>query len=336
MEKKLQVFISSTYDDMKEERQAAVEAVLEAGHIPAGMELFSAGSNEQLEIIKKWIDSSDVYMLLLGGRYGSIEPSTGLGYIECEYNYAISKGVPIFSLVISDDFLNQKVRKSGISVIEQLFSEKYNSFKKKVLSKLCAFFNDLSLLQKETIKSLNEIQSQCQLIGWIRYDLPNYNLVGEIEYYYYPFLDPMKFKLGSVIKSNKTDNTWNFHVFCGSFKNCGNIRWIYGPYRKLPCKGKYRVTYRIRLENKNDINLPKDAEVLVLDVYDYHGGQKTYCERIIRLKDLDGLFKKFYLFFYYDDINTTLEYRLGVLAEQKELSISIDCITVKRWKDADI
>jgi len=336
MEKKLQVFISSTYDDMKEERQAAVEAVLEAGHIPAGMELFSAGSNEQLETIKRWIDSSDVYMLLLGGRYGSIESLTGLSYIECEYNYAIDQEVPIFSLVISDDFLDEKVRKYGRGIIEQSTSEKYNNFRKKVLSRLCAFFNDLSSLQKEIIKSLNEIQSQYQLSGWIRGDLLNYNFVGEIEYYYYPFLDPMKFKLGNAIKSKQTDITCNSHVFCGTFKNCGNIRWIYGPYRRLPCKGKYRVTYRIRLENKNDINLPQETEMIVLDVYDYFGGQKTYCEQILRLKDLDGLFKKFHLFFFYDDINTNLEYRLGVLAEKKELSISIDCITVKRWKDADI
>lgn len=43
MKNKLQVFVSSTYLDLIEERQSAVEAILEAGHIPAGMELFKAG-----------------------------------------------------------------------------------------------------------------------------------------------------------------------------------------------------------------------------------------------------------------------------------------------------
>ena len=66
--KKLQVFISSTYTDLIDERQAAVQAVLDAGHIPAGMELFKAGNKSQLETIRKWIDNSDVYMLILGGR----------------------------------------------------------------------------------------------------------------------------------------------------------------------------------------------------------------------------------------------------------------------------
>ena len=43
--KKLQVFVSSTYNDLIQDRQAAVEAILTAGHIPAGMELFTAGDD---------------------------------------------------------------------------------------------------------------------------------------------------------------------------------------------------------------------------------------------------------------------------------------------------
>jgi hypothetical protein len=89
--KKLQVFVSSTYSDLLEERQACVETILQAGHIPAGMELFAAGSETQLETIKRWIDASDVYMLLLGGRYGSLDPKTKLAYTEVEYRYAIEK-----------------------------------------------------------------------------------------------------------------------------------------------------------------------------------------------------------------------------------------------------
>ena len=66
MPKKLQVFVSSTFIDMKDERQAAVEAILQAGHIPAGMELFTAGNKSQWEVIKRWIKESDAFMLVLG------------------------------------------------------------------------------------------------------------------------------------------------------------------------------------------------------------------------------------------------------------------------------
>jgi hypothetical protein len=64
--KRFQVFVSSTFEDLRDERQAAVEAILKAGHIPAGMELFTAGSVSQLEVIKQWIRDSDIYMLILG------------------------------------------------------------------------------------------------------------------------------------------------------------------------------------------------------------------------------------------------------------------------------
>lgn len=78
--KKLQVFVSSTFADLKDERQAAVEAILTAGHIPAGMELFAAGDESQMNVIKRWIDESDVYLLILGARYGSIESKSQKSY----------------------------------------------------------------------------------------------------------------------------------------------------------------------------------------------------------------------------------------------------------------
>lgn len=62
MKKKYQVFVSSTFSDLINERQSCVEAILRAGHIPAGMELFSAGNESQLEIIRRWIEESDIYI----------------------------------------------------------------------------------------------------------------------------------------------------------------------------------------------------------------------------------------------------------------------------------
>src|SRR5215471_10094628 len=103
--KRLQVFVSSTFEDLKQERQAAVEAILSAGHIPAGMELFAAGDQSQMDVIKQWIDESDVYLLILGGRYGSVERKTGKSYIQLEYEYALGKGKPISACVIEETAL---------------------------------------------------------------------------------------------------------------------------------------------------------------------------------------------------------------------------------------
>jgi len=95
MEKKYTVFISSTYTDLKEERQKVLDVVLQSDCIPVGMEYFPAADDEQFEIIKKLIDDCDFYVLLIGGRYGSVNPSTKISYTEMEYDYAVSKSIPI-------------------------------------------------------------------------------------------------------------------------------------------------------------------------------------------------------------------------------------------------
>lgn len=59
---KYQIFISSTYLDLIEERQAVVEAVLNSNNIPAGMELLTQvvkpmGNNNTMD---QWIRCSDI------------------------------------------------------------------------------------------------------------------------------------------------------------------------------------------------------------------------------------------------------------------------------------
>jgi|GEM_PF-1410451 len=167
MSKKLQVFISSTFTDLIEDRQVAVEGILDAGHIPAGMELFRGGK-PQMETIKKWIDESDVYMLILGGRYGSVEPSSGKSYTHLEYEYAVSKGIPLFAVVLDDDELDRRLRESGKSVIEINEAKKYEEFKKLVKSNVCVFFNNSEKLKREIYRHLDEFNRNEKLIGWIR------------------------------------------------------------------------------------------------------------------------------------------------------------------------
>ena len=70
MQKKYQVFISSTFRDLIDERQDAIRSVLDLGHIPSGMEVFPAADMEQFEYIKRIVDECDYYVLVIGGRYG--------------------------------------------------------------------------------------------------------------------------------------------------------------------------------------------------------------------------------------------------------------------------
>jgi|GEM_PF-1357200 hypothetical protein len=146
MKKKLQVFISSTYEDMKEERQKAVEAILAAGHIPAGMELFASENAEQWTVIQRWIRESDVFLILLGGRYGSIEPTSQKSYTHREYEYAVEKKKPIVSVIIGQDFLEKKIA-DGIYSAKfpvQNEDERYKQLKRAIQSKMSGEYHEIS------------------------------------------------------------------------------------------------------------------------------------------------------------------------------------------------
>lgn len=169
-EKKLQVFVSSTFTDLIEERQAAVEAILSSGNIPAGMELFSAGDESQMTIIKRWIDESDVYMLILGARYGSVEPTSGKSYTQLEYEYAIEKGKPFFAVVLSDDFIDRKVKEKDRSVLESENNKELKLFKELVTSKMVKFCHDKKDIKIAVHETLSQFEYEKKLVGWIRGD----------------------------------------------------------------------------------------------------------------------------------------------------------------------
>ncbi|AXY60468.1 DUF4062 domain-containing protein [Acinetobacter sp. WCHAc010052] len=168
--KKYQVFISSTYLDLIDERQAAVEAILKASHIPAGMELFTASNKSQWDIIKKWIDESDIYMLILGGRYGSVESESGLSYTELEYNYALQQNKPLFAVIMEDKALQEKVKLIGSDVLELDNPAKLKDFKTKVTSYMCSFFEDYKDIKLAVHESIGQLQKENQVVGWIRAD----------------------------------------------------------------------------------------------------------------------------------------------------------------------
>ena len=99
--KRYQVFISSTFEDLKEERRAVQDVIISTGDFPVQMESFPAADEDQFEFIKSLIDSCDYYVLIIAGRYGTVAED-GLSYTEKEYRYALSQGVPILVMVHSD------------------------------------------------------------------------------------------------------------------------------------------------------------------------------------------------------------------------------------------
>ena len=100
MTPKYQIFISSTYKDLIPEREQVMKSILRLGHIPIGMEQFNAANETQWEMIKRRIEESDYYLVIVAHRYGSVEEESGLSYTEKEYDYAVAQGVPAMAFVL--------------------------------------------------------------------------------------------------------------------------------------------------------------------------------------------------------------------------------------------
>ncbi|MDR3313015.1 MAG: DUF6273 domain-containing protein [Oscillospiraceae bacterium] len=162
-EKRYQVFISSTYEDLKEERLQVINALLEAGKFfPVSMEAFVADGDEQFECIKKYIDVSDYYIVIIAGRYGSPAPD-GKSYTEKEYDYACEKLGKKRVLVFpskNDTYYNDPEN-----------AEKLRAFRKRATNNcVAAFWPDVGKLVLKIINALNKAVENEQRpdASWVR------------------------------------------------------------------------------------------------------------------------------------------------------------------------
>lgn len=163
MKKKYQVFISSTYEDLKEERAAVTQCLLDNNCIPVGMEQFPASNMSQMECIKKMLDDCDYYILIIGGRYGSLDDD-GIGYTEKEYNYAIQKGIPVMA------FVNLHPEKLPNEKCEHANIEKFKAFRDRVWNakKLVKGYSDIGDLKANVVTAVNAAIREYPGIGWVR------------------------------------------------------------------------------------------------------------------------------------------------------------------------
>ena len=162
--KKYQIFISSTYEDLKDERRKVRDAVLEAMHFPVGMELFGAADETAWKVIERTIDDSDYYILILGNRYGS-ETDGGISYTQKEYMYARSKGIPVLAFQIDE---NAPTIRSKVETDPKKL-EKLQEFKALVnKNHTTTGWKNADELCIKVINSLNKQIASIPRPGWVR------------------------------------------------------------------------------------------------------------------------------------------------------------------------
>lgn len=176
MDKRYQVFVSSTYADLQEERQEVMQALLELDCIPAGMELFPAANEDQWTLIKKVIDDCDYYMVIVAGRYGSIGPD-GLSYTDMEYRYALETGKPVLGFIHRDPGSLPASRCESTDEGKA----KLSTFRDLVQKKMCRFWESPPDLGSQVSRSLVKLIKSSPGIGWVRGNLvPDESAIEEI------------------------------------------------------------------------------------------------------------------------------------------------------------
>ncbi|NTW46988.1 MAG: DUF4062 domain-containing protein, partial [Chlorobaculum sp.] len=96
----MKVFISSTYDDLKEHRKAAHDALAKLGLHVIWMEAFGARPVESTKVCLKEIDECELFVGIYAHRYGYIPNGSKVSITEQEFLHAEAKGKPIFGYVV--------------------------------------------------------------------------------------------------------------------------------------------------------------------------------------------------------------------------------------------
>lgn len=163
MDKIFQVFVSSTFVDLQEERKEVMQALLELDCMPAGMELFPASNDDQWTLIKRVIDACDYYLLIIGGRYGSVSDQ-GISYTQMEFEYALSTGKPIIS------FLHKNPGDIPASKSEQDPEKraKLENFRNLAQKKLVRYWDTPEGLGSTVSRSMIKLIKDFPAEGWVR------------------------------------------------------------------------------------------------------------------------------------------------------------------------
>ncbi|MCX7208074.1 MAG: DUF4062 domain-containing protein [Proteobacteria bacterium] len=162
MNNKYQIFVSSTYEDLKEERSQVIKAVLEMGHIPVGMEMFSAADEEQWKIITRQIDETDYYVIIVAHRYGTL--SDGISYTEKEFDYAISKGIPVYGFMLDGTVQALAINSETDPVKVAALA----NFKDKVKKRPVSFWKSADDLHGKVAIALGKAFNTTPRAGWTR------------------------------------------------------------------------------------------------------------------------------------------------------------------------
>lgn len=140
------IFISSTYEDLRSYRSKIWDLLLQYKANIRGMEQFGARTESSLNTCVAECELSDIYIGIIGMRYGSIDTESGKSYTTLEYEAANNKNKEILFFLIDEK--DSKIPPIFVDFGER--REKLDSFKKMIKERhtVASFIDEDDLVQK--------------------------------------------------------------------------------------------------------------------------------------------------------------------------------------------
>jgi hypothetical protein len=101
---KYKVFISSTFEDLKEYREAAIEVVNRYKCIPLAMEHFMAQPGEPVKVCEDEIKQCDIFVGVYAHRFGFVPKEQNKSIIQQEYEMAKASGKDCLCFIVEERF----------------------------------------------------------------------------------------------------------------------------------------------------------------------------------------------------------------------------------------
>jgi hypothetical protein len=97
------VFVCSTFTDLSEEREGVLDAIRRLKLQHDSMEYFGARTEQPIETCLQEVRASDVLVVIVGHRYGTIVPKLDISFSEMEYSEGYNLGKPCLVYMRDDN-----------------------------------------------------------------------------------------------------------------------------------------------------------------------------------------------------------------------------------------
>ena len=130
-ERRYEVFLSSTYEDLKDLRKALMNETTTCGHLASGMEFFARGARD-VDLIRERIRRADIFVILVGARYGSVVRQNNAHFIDLEYDIASELGKPTLAYLLEEGEYNNARSALPEGDSERQFDVQLKQFRERV------------------------------------------------------------------------------------------------------------------------------------------------------------------------------------------------------------